>query len=233
MGLPMNVFARLLIFALVVVGGVWAWRELRPARNEAIAPAREVSAGTVASALVGDPSSGVWTSRDGRTIKATFLTATDSAVTVRRDDGQVFTIPFANLSPNDVAWVTRQARRPGITQQQLDEIVARFPHPPGVGMEVTNDLRQLHEKYRGMVKFLRPNTLDASLKMIRSRMADDVKTLSHVAGTRTGDWTGKRGSGQSAAAESAILSARSSLGWLEGELSEHIRAYEALLARGE
>lgn len=75
--------------------------------------------------------------------------------------------------------------------------------------------------------------MEANLKMIRSKIADDVKTLSHVAGTRTGDWSGRRGSGQSAAAESAILSARTSLGWLEGALSDHIRAYEELLARAE
>jgi hypothetical protein len=244
----MNVFARLLIFVLIVSGVVLAWRQTHPAsapervQTDPPAPPAEPESppappAPVASRplpeppvqrleLKGDAASGVWTSRDGRKMKASYVSATETTVTVRREDGQVFTIPLANLSAGDGAWVARQSRPQGMTQKQLDELLARFPDPPGLGSEVTNDLQQLYEKYRGMVKFMRPNTVQSSLKMIRSKMVDDIKTLSSIAGTMGGDWSGKRLSGQSAAAENGILSARRSISWLQGPLTEHLRSYE-------
>ncbi|HSH93990.1 MAG TPA: hypothetical protein VK968_07580 [Roseimicrobium sp.] len=192
-----------------------------------------------------------WTSRDGRTIKADYVSATSTTVTIRRSDNAVFTIPIANLSADDSAWIAKQpkpiepapASLPAvtpskplilITQQQLDKIIASFPAAPALnGREVTNDLQQLHIKYLGMVKFFRPNTLGPSIKMIRSKISDDIKVLSNIAGTSSGDWSGKRGSSQSAAAENAILSARKSISWLEGPLSSHIKSYESLMAVSE
>jgi hypothetical protein len=193
-----------------------------------------------------------WTSRDGRTMKADYVSATSTTVTVRRSDNAVFTIPIANLSADDSAWIAKQPKpiEPApaplaavvapskplivISQQQLDKIVATFPTAPALnGREVTNDLQQLHSKYLGMVKFFRPNTLGPSIKMIRSKVSDDIKVLSNIAGTASGDWTGKRGSSQSAAAENAILSARKSISWLEGPLSSHIQSYESLMAGSE
>lgn len=192
-----------------------------------------------------------WTSRDGRTMKADYVSATSTTVTVRRSDNAVFTIPIVNLSADDSAWIAKQPKPiepapaplpavtattpvPVITQQQLDKIMARFPTAPALtGREVTNDLQQLHSKYLGMVKFFRPNTLGPSIKMIRSKISDDIKVLSNIAGTASGDWSGKRGSSQSAAAENAILSARKSISWLEGPLSSHIQSYESLMAGSE
>lgn len=231
----MKVLVRLIVFSALLCGALWALRETplfgAPPANEPVAVATPAAPKTdvQASGPTGDPSTGVWTSRDGRTMRATYQSSTETTVTVRREDGQVFTFPLANLTPADAAWVARQPRPRVITQKQLDDIVARFPAAPGLGGEVTNELRQLHDKYRSMVKFIRPGTIEANLKMIRSKIADDVKTLSHIAGTRSGDWTGKRGSSQSAAAEETILSARRSVSWLEGPLTHHVNAYEALL----
>jgi hypothetical protein len=194
-----------------------------------------------------------WTSRDGRTMQADYVSATSTTVTIRRSDNAVFTIPIATLSDDDSAWIAKQPKptepapaslpavaattKPPvavITQQQLDKIIARFPTAPALsGREVTNDLQQLHSKYLGMVKFLRPNTLEPSLKMIRSKISDDIKVLSNIAGTSGGDWSGKRLSGQSAAAENAILSARKSISWLEGALSAHLQSYESLMATSD
>lgn len=270
---------RLLIVGSILAGAVWVWREAllsvmphptqvaaqptpmtaRPAAAvveiPVTAPAAVVinEAPVTGAASEEGPATGVWTSRDGRTMKGAYVSSSESAVTVRRTDGQVFVIPFVKLADGDVAWVRQQARvmpvavaavvtpatapvetkGPVVTQRDLDEIVARFPYVPKVGGEVTNDLQQLHEKYRSMVKFMRPTTMEANLKMIRSRLEADVKTLSQIAGTGLGDGTGKRQSGQSAAAENGILSARRSVAWLEGALSEHLRAYDALMASGK
>lgn len=268
----MNVLVRLFIVVGILAGAVWVWRAshpLKPVPAEAVAKAEAVvspqaavvetpkatpaavndtqaSAVAAATAELGDPSTGLWTSKDGRTMNGVYVSSSESAVTVRRTDGQVFVIPFEKLAESDVTWVRQQPRvavapvapvaaseeatTPAVTQRDLDQIVAQFPYLPTVGGEVTNDLQQLHEKYRSMVKFMRPATIEANLKMIRSRLADDVKTLSRVAGTGSGDWSGKRGSSQSAAAEVGILSARRSVAWLEGALTEHLRAYEALMA---
>lgn len=262
----MKGFIRVLGFVLVLAGATFAWVKLRPAPkpaapNAAPAPvaapaqpaavqplevaAPEVGPATAPVATPAVPSEGsnaaggprVWTSRDGRTIKADFISATQSTVTIRRHDGVVFTIPTANLSTGDADWVAQQPKKPEplakvvavITQKQLDELVARFPSPPTLGgHEVTNELAQLHSKYLGMVKFIRPNTVPANLKMIRTKIEDDIKRLGPIAQTAAGDWSGKRLSTQSAAAENGILSARAALGWLQTSLSSHIQAYESL-----
>lgn len=204
-----------------------------------------------------------WTSQDGRSIKAEFISATAANVTVRRDDGRTFTIPLANLSATDADWVrsrhaqnivstpaatattaapevshiqpipdspSAKSKPQEITQSRIDRVVNDFPAPAKLnGREVTNDLQQLHAKYLSMVKFIRPGTIETNLKMIRSKIVDDVTRLNPIAGTSAGDWTGKRGSSQSAAAENTILSARSALTWLQGPLTQHLAAYDALL----
>lgn len=225
----MKVLFRLLLVTAILGGAFSVWRSFHPVAEPVAVRSGGFPEERATSSSEG-PDTGVWTSRDGRTMRGTFVSATETSVTVRREDGKVFTIALANLTPSDAAWVARQPRPQTITQQQLDEVVARFPRIPSLSGEVTNELRQLHEKYLGMVKFIRPGTIDANLKMIRSKIADDVKTLSQIAGTRSGDWSGKRGSSQSSAAEEGILSARRSVAWLEGPLNQHVKAYEALLS---
>jgi hypothetical protein len=225
MRLVMRAFLRLGVFSVVVISVVWVWMKVQPRPERMGAANTQVPEEEIA---VEGPAVRVWTSRDGRTIKATYLSSTETGVTVRREDGLVFTIPLANLSEADATWVIKKSATIGLTQKQVDEIVAHFPVVPSLDGEVTNDLRQLYEKYQGMVKFIRPNTLEGSLKMIRSKIADDIKALSLIAGTSNGDGSGRRGSGHSAAAEANILSARRGLAWLEGPLVEHLHAYELL-----
>lgn len=47
----------------------------------------------------------MWTSSDGKTIKAEFVSATDTEVTIVRADGKEFTMPLTRLSDDDRAWI--------------------------------------------------------------------------------------------------------------------------------
>jgi hypothetical protein len=269
----MKSILRIAVFTLAVFAVGILWLKIRPAKPAApipvseqvsgVAPVSEVKisdASAPSTALVPPPpvpepvapetAVRAWTSKDGRQIQAEYISATTTAVTIKRSDGIVFTIPFTNLSGTDVAWIEQQpkstqsptlpsaatpappvAPRPQITQKQIDQIVTRFPTAPALnGYEVTNDLKELHLKYLGMVKFIRPNTITPNLQMIRSKIDDDIKRLNPIAGTASGDWTGKRNSSQSAAAENTILSARRSLTWLQGPLTTHLQAYENIVA---
>jgi hypothetical protein len=176
----------------------------------------------------------VWTSLDGRKLNAEFISASDSAVQVRRDDGMTLTIPFASLSADDIIWVKNQPKPIVITQEQLNKLLVEFPAAPALSNgEVTNDLKQLHDKYESDVKFFRPKTFGTSLKTIRAKIDADIKVLSEIAKTTAGDSTGRRGSSQSAGAENGILSARRSLSWLQGSLLPYLRQYDTLLETGK
>ena len=175
-----------------------------------------------------------WTSVDGRVLRAEFVSATSEDVTVKRADGVVLIVPLASLSAKDIAWVKSQPKPVEITQEQLDKLLARFPTLPGLNNgEVTNELAQLHDKYVSMARFMRPKTIEPNLKMIRKKLADDIAVFRQVAGTGTGDGTGKRHSGQSKAAENSILSARRALSWLEGPVTTYLESYDALLKKRE
>lgn len=50
-----------------------------------------------------------WTSTDGRTIVADFVSATDAAVTVKMKDGRSVTLPLDKISAEDRTYVTEQA----------------------------------------------------------------------------------------------------------------------------
>jgi hypothetical protein len=258
--LKMNVFLRicgfLLLVFLLAAGALW-FRSSKSAPLPATpapvditvsdqpAPAPEATPVPAAAVVQTDSPLRTWTSRDGRTIQAEYIYATATAVTIKRNDGRVFTLPLANLAAEDADWVARHPRsiepaalrkepdapaRPVISQVQIDSLVATFPAPPSLhSREITNDLKQLHTKYLDMVKFIRPGTIPQNLKMIRAKIADDVKQLEPVAQTAAGDWSGKRLSGQSAAAENGILSARESLSWLQNALPAHLEGYERLL----
>lgn len=169
-----------------------------------------------------------WTAKDGRTLEATYESSTETAVIALRSDGQKVTIPFTVLSDEDVAWVKSQPKPVVITQKDIDAIVAKFPNPATLsGGEITNDLKQLHDRYVSLVKFIRPNTLDANLKMIRAKIESDLKIFGEIAKTASGDWTGKRGSSQSQAAENTVLSARATVRWLTA-LETYLKNFDAL-----
>jgi len=171
-----------------------------------------------------------WTSKDGRHIQAEFISATKDSVTVRRDDGATVSIPLALLSDEDATWINNQPKPVEIAQEQVDKIIKAFPKAATLpGGEVTNDLQQLHNKYESMVKSIRSGTIGPNLKMIRKKIDDDIKILEEIAKTAPGDWTGKRLSGQSQAAENGILSARRNLRWLQGPLATYLQSFDSLL----
>jgi hypothetical protein len=171
-----------------------------------------------------------WTSKDGRKIEAEYVSTTKEKVTVRRADGLTVAIPLAVLSDDDVAWVDRQPKPVEVSLDQLNKIIAEFPRAPALSNgEVTNDLKQLHDKYESMVKFIRPGTIGPNVKMIRKKMDDDIKIFGEIAKTSSGDHSGKRGSTQSKGAENTILSARSSLKWLEGALTSYMNQFDPLM----
>lgn len=63
----------------------------------------------LAALLSGIPvSARTWTDTQGRTIDAELVTASGSAVTIRRSDGRVFDLPLAELSPADRDYVGGQ-----------------------------------------------------------------------------------------------------------------------------
>ena len=179
-------------------------------------------------ALMGEPRT--WTSKDGRKIEGEYVSTTKEKVTVRRADGLTVAIPLTVLSDDDVAWVDRQPKPVEVSQDQLNKIIAEFPRAPSLSNgEVTNDLKQLHDKYESMVKFIRVGTIGPNIKMIRKKMDDDIKIFSEIAKTAAGDHSGKRGSAQSKGAENTILSARSSLNWLEGKLTVYVNQFDPLM----
>jgi len=54
----------------------------------------------------------LWTSNDGKTLEAEWVSAAQGQVTLRRPDGQVFTLPLSRLSAADQTWVKQQATAP-------------------------------------------------------------------------------------------------------------------------
>ncbi len=46
-----------------------------------------------------------WTSQDGRELYATLIQRSEDSVTVRRDDGQIFTFPISRLGESDRDYV--------------------------------------------------------------------------------------------------------------------------------
>ncbi len=66
-----------------------------------------MAGGGFAVAADNDAAARIWTSSDGRTLEASFVSATDTAVTVRRSDGRRFELPVAEISEKDQAWVKK------------------------------------------------------------------------------------------------------------------------------
>jgi len=212
-----------LIFILIVLAGVILYT-----RQSGVAEPVELPAEQPQPQQQAPVFGRTWTAKDGRTIEGEYISATKDAVTVRRADGTTVTIPFSLLAESDVSWVGRQPKPVVVTQEDINNIVQRFPRPPSLSSgEVTNELKQLHDKYLSMVKFIRPGTIPANLKMIRNKIDADIKVLTEIAATRHGDGSGRRRSGQSKSAENSILSARRSLSWLQG-LSSYLKAFDPL-----
>ncbi|MGJ8725921.1 MAG: prolyl oligopeptidase family serine peptidase [Roseibacillus sp.] len=67
-----------------------------------------------------------WTSTDGKLLEATFVSATESEVTLKRDkDGKVFTIPLERLVEADHSFVEEQDDAPA---QQTKKIEGDYAH---------------------------------------------------------------------------------------------------------
>lgn len=171
----------------------------------------------VALPLFGEPR--VWTAKDGRTLRGDYVSATDDSVTVKREDGLTVAIPLASLSDADVTWVKNQPKPRVITREEIDKIVARFPRP----RHYSNEMQELYDRYESMVKFIRPDTLPANMKMIRSKVEDDVKRLRPIAATNP------RGVYYSSAAGPQIVAAQRSLNWLEGSFSRYLDSFDRLM----
>ncbi len=67
-----------------------------------------------------------WTDRQGRTIEANFVSASETAVIIRRDDGRSFEVPLANLSDDDRAFVVAQRATP----PTADSATSTIPDAP-------------------------------------------------------------------------------------------------------
>jgi predicted peptidase len=59
--------------------------------------------------LTGVTHARLWTSNDGKTLEAEWVSTAQDQATLRRPDGQVFTLPLSRLSAADQAWVKQQA----------------------------------------------------------------------------------------------------------------------------
>jgi serine/threonine protein kinase len=53
-----------------------------------------------------------WTSRDGRVLRGEFVELSGESVVIRREDGQVFTVPFSTLSPASIEQAMKLSKRP-------------------------------------------------------------------------------------------------------------------------
>ena len=62
--------------------------------------------------LTGAAHARLWTSNDGKTLEAEWVSAVQDQVTLKRSDGQVFTLPLSRLSEADQNWVKQQAAAP-------------------------------------------------------------------------------------------------------------------------
>ena len=144
----------------VFTGICYGWLKFRPSKPvvnkpavTSIAPALPTSSAEAAEPVTSEavvalpapePENLVrtWTNQDGRTMKAEFLSATPNDVTVRRDDGRVFTIALAKLSAADADWVRSRPAQNGVTNltaatatppvQPIPAAQSAKPKPPEV-----------------------------------------------------------------------------------------------------
>jgi predicted peptidase len=66
--------------------------------------------------LTGVTHARLWTSNDGKTLEAEWVSTAQDQVTLRRPDGQVFTLPLNRLSAADQSWVKQQAAAPAVAE---------------------------------------------------------------------------------------------------------------------
>ena len=62
--------------------------------------------------LTGVTHARLWTSNDGKTLEADWISAAQDQVTLKRPDGHVFTLALSRLSAADQTWVKQQAAAP-------------------------------------------------------------------------------------------------------------------------
>ena len=67
-----------------------------------------------------------WTSTDGKSLEATFVSATETQVTLKRDkDGKVFTLPLDRLIETDRTFIKEEAKAP---EPEVAEIGGEYAH---------------------------------------------------------------------------------------------------------
>ncbi len=91
-----------------------------------------------------------------------------------------------------------------------------------------NDLKQLSDKYAGMIGMIRANTIPANLKIIRSAIDSDLKILEPIAQTKPLGYDQAGRAVRSGAAGSGINGAIVSLSWIKSELIPFLAKIEAL-----
>ena len=108
------------------------------------------------------------TSTDGRKIKVELQHATDSAVTVRRADGQTFTLPLERLIPENRAYIARwqkqnRAPAPGMSPfgSSADDVSAKYNRSKAKRVSTVKDLESAVKKAQpGDVILIEAGTYD-------------------------------------------------------------------------
>lgn len=112
-----------------------------------------------------------WTSVDGRTLEASFVTRGDDFVVLRLDaTGATVTVKYSQLSPEDVEYAKQQPKGNAPDPQKLQQLIARFP-------KLNNDdenARQLYLKYHSYTKTMTPGNALGLLAMMRRSLPQDV-----------------------------------------------------------
>jgi predicted peptidase len=124
-----------------------------------------------------------WTSADGRTLEGDFVSATETAVTIKRLNGTKFTIELSKLSEADRTFVAEQAAKPAEPSKP-----ATVKEPTAItgpyAAQVTGDWVQFEGKGGIQCMLFAAKTLDAAKKhplvIYLHGKGNDVLTKKHL-----------------------------------------------------
>lgn len=179
-----------------------------------------------------------WTAVDGRTIEADFISASPTSVTiVRQPDGHKFTVPLERLCEADRTYVAKLLAWETARIKALTALQEAMPPPA----DPSNDSRQLWEKYRSAVRFIRPGTIAPHVKQLRQMIERDLAQLDIDGGARIGPPSQRvtirqRGRGTDiietstdrSSAQTSILTARKNAEWLRTTFAPYLSKIETL-----
>lgn len=163
-----------------------------------------------------------WTASDGRTMEGILLKRFEDAVVVRREaDQREFTIPLANLSAEDHAYVKRTEMSviKKVDAKALEKLINSLPKViEGTGSNAYRPTYlTYHQNYQAQLKTIKAESLVRDVGMLRSRIESDLKKLRPVAGTVV-----KGG------ARDEVDDAVNICAWLEGPVTELANKLAAL-----